>query len=120
MRSTSAGSIALIALLVSPAFATPVPISISKTSGSSSSSGGGIGSTIAGGIAGGAASGIVGNLLNQIEGLFRRDEYVCFQNVHTAFFVLITLLASTLNMPNATLPVLFRTLLLFHWMTSKL
>jgi hypothetical protein len=37
-----------------------------------STSGRGIG----GAIAGGAASAVVGNLLNQIEGLFRRDEYV--------------------------------------------
>ena len=40
----------------------------------SSTSGSGIG----GAVAGGAASAVVGNLLNQIESLFRRDEYVIF------------------------------------------
>jgi hypothetical protein len=34
------------------------------------------GSGITGAVAGGAASAVVGNLLNKIEGLFRRDEYV--------------------------------------------
>ena len=38
----------------------------------SSTSGSGIG----GAVAGGAASAVVGNLLNQVESLFRRDEYV--------------------------------------------
>ena len=45
-----------------------------KPSSSGSSSGRGIG----GAVAGGAASAVVGNLLNQIESLFRRDEYVIF------------------------------------------
>lgn len=34
----------------------------------------GVGSAIGGSIAGGAASAVVGNLLSQIESLFRRDE----------------------------------------------
>jgi len=42
-----------------------------KPSSSSSSSGSGIG----GALAGGAASAVVGNLLNQIEGLFSRDDH---------------------------------------------
>jgi hypothetical protein len=73
MRSTSAGTVAILALLASPAFATPLPAAV-KPPVSSSSSGSGIGSVIAGGAVSRATSGVVGGLLNQIEGLFSRDD----------------------------------------------
>lgn len=50
------------------------PLSLSKPSGSSSSSTGGTGTALLGSAVGGAASGLVGNILNEIEGLFRREE----------------------------------------------
>lgn len=50
------------------------PLSLSKPSGSSSSSSGGTGTALLGGAVGGAASGFVGNILSEIESLFRREE----------------------------------------------
>lgn len=66
MRSFT--SVALIALLATPALS--APLSLSKTGSSSSGTAGAIG----GAVAGGAASAVVGNLLSKIESLFRREE----------------------------------------------
>lgn len=55
----------------------------------------GFGSAIGGSIAGGAASAVVGNLLSEIEGLFRREEYAALHLAVSAesscsFFILIS------------------------------
>lgn len=95
----TASSIAILALLASPAFAAPLMASGSRSMEDSLSSrtapveeepapapveepapaaakpvSSGIGSAIASSAVGGAVSATVGNLLNKIESLFRRDE----------------------------------------------
>lgn len=66
----SATSIAVLALLVAPAFSAPLGISKPATVKPTTSSGSGIGAAVAGG----AASAAVGNLLSKLEGLFSRGE----------------------------------------------
>ena len=63
MRPTSASIIALIALLASPSFATPLPISTTQASRS----------VIGIGTINGTPTGLVGDLLNKVDGLFGRD-----------------------------------------------
>lgn len=61
------------------------PLSLSKPSTSTSSSGG-TGTALLGSAVGGAASGLVGNLLNEIESLFRREETLDTLLARSEFF----------------------------------
>lgn len=77
MRSTSANTIALIALLASPALATPLPVAAPRDT--NTFPGGSIGTIT------GAPSGPLGDLLNKVDSLFKRDGYVYYRESTSLF-----------------------------------